>query len=133
MKNAFTKAAVKAYFGRIESGEATAAEFEILPAMLARYDAPDHSQDEAEPAQAAPMETGAREFPKSGLVTADEVCGFLGRYGLKNPTESLMRQARAGVFPVPFHSAKPYKWRAEDIWSYVDGMKAKSAKGRRAA
>lgn len=113
--------AVAAYFARIEGGNATAEEYQIFPRMLERFES---LPVEPGPEPFAGISKAGKKgvFPQEGLVNAAEVMAFLGKKGLKRPTESLMKIVRDGKFPRPVDmSAKPLLWRAQDVHRWLKG------------
>lgn len=125
-------AAVVAYFGRIERGEASGEEYSILPLMLERYEVQGVGAcDSVEPLAEVSEKfdgmsvAGKRGFfPEEGLVNAYEVALFIGKSGLKKPCISLMNMVREGRFPPPFDmGSKPYQWLAEDVRTWLKNFK----------
>lgn len=109
-------AALKKYYQRIGDGTATAAEYEILPAMLDRLAESETAEYKRLAEEFDGMsDAGKRgDFPMEGLVNASEVCRFIGKEGVKRPADALMHDARRGLFPMPVQF-RPRRWRAEDI------------------
>lgn len=120
-------AAIKKYYKRIEDGTATAAEIEILPAMLDRCGG-FLAESEIDPKQIerfdSMSEAGKRgDFPDEGLVSAEEVCNFLGKGGIKKKTDSLLKLGRQGKLPMPVPGFHPHKWDSREIRTWFGSLK----------
>lgn len=120
-----TRKVIKAYFARIESGTATAAEYEILPQMLDRYEAANAKLTDADIAMLDGMSEAGRhgKFPAEGLISAAEAAEYVGKVGLKKPAETLRKLARDGRFPKPVRVGGVDMWDIAELRAWRESLK----------
>lgn len=117
--------ALTAYFTRIESGTASAAEYEILPQMLDRYETTNPKLTDADIERFDGMsEAGRRgKFPAEGLISAAEAAEYVGKGGLKKPAEALAKLAREGRFPKAVRVGNTDMYDIAELREWLGGLR----------